>query len=67
MTGSLSPKTMRIEGFINNQRVLVLVDTRSTHNFVDPNVAKRAKLAVGESHLTILVPSIYFLISVYSR
>ena len=55
MTGSLSPKTMRIEGFINNQRVLVLVDTGSTHNFMDPIVARRAKLPVGENHLTVKV------------
>lgn len=55
MTGSLSPKTMRVKGFINDKKVLVLVDTGSTHSFVDPNVARMAKLAVGESHLIVKV------------
>ncbi|KAJ0040440.1 hypothetical protein Pint_28753 [Pistacia integerrima] len=55
MAGLLAPKTMTIEGFINNQKVLILIDTRSTHSFMDPYIARRAKLPVGESHLTVKV------------
>lgn len=46
---------MRVEGFINDKKVLVLVDTGSTRSFVDPNVARMEKLAMGESHLTVKV------------
>ncbi|KAJ0082796.1 hypothetical protein Patl1_12023 [Pistacia atlantica] len=55
MAGSLSPKTMRIEGFINRQKVLILIDTGSTHSFVDPYVARKSKLLVGKSQLTVKV------------
>ncbi|XP_042950388.1 uncharacterized protein LOC122282508 [Carya illinoinensis] len=55
MAGSLAPKTMRIEGFINHQKVLVLIDTGSTHSFVDSYVARRSRLPVGESQLTVKV------------
>ncbi|KAF5463169.1 hypothetical protein F2P56_019105 [Juglans regia] len=55
MAGSLSPKTMRVEGFIDQQKVLILIDTGSTHSFVDPYVARKSKLSVGKSQLTVKV------------
>ncbi|KAJ0101559.1 hypothetical protein Patl1_05236 [Pistacia atlantica] len=55
MAGSLSPKTMRIEGFINSQKVLILIDIGSTHSFVDPYVARKSKLPMGKSQLTVKV------------
>ncbi|KAG7944239.1 hypothetical protein I3843_15G089300 [Carya illinoinensis] len=55
MTCSLSPKTMRVEGLIIHQKVLILIDTGSTHSFVNPYVARKSKLPVGESQLTVKV------------
>jgi hypothetical protein len=39
ITGTPSPKTMRIVGFIRFHRVIVLIDSGSTHNFVDAKLA----------------------------
>jgi hypothetical protein len=39
ITGSPSPKTMRIVGFIKLHRVVILIDSGSTHNFVDTKLA----------------------------
>jgi hypothetical protein len=44
ISGSLSPNTMRIVGSIQHQRVIILVDYGSTHNFLDPAIARKAKL-----------------------
>jgi hypothetical protein len=35
ITGTHSPKTMRLIGFLKHHKVIVLIDSRSTHNFVD--------------------------------
>lgn len=40
---------------LNHHRVLVLIDTGSTHSFIDPNVARKANLSREESHLTVQV------------
>ena len=34
--------TMRVQGKIKNQLVSILVDTGSTHNFVDQKIVKKA-------------------------
>jgi hypothetical protein len=39
ITGTPSPKTMRIVGVIRFHRVIVLIDSGSTHNFVDSKLA----------------------------
>jgi len=39
ITGTPSPKTMRLVGFLRLHRVVVLIDSGSTHNFVDANLA----------------------------
>ena len=35
-----TPKTLKIEGHIKNKNVIVLIDSRSTHNFIHCKVAK---------------------------
>jgi hypothetical protein len=44
--GSLHPKTMRIEGWIGSQKVLILIDSGSTHNFADTSICKKAHLLI---------------------
>jgi len=39
ITGSPSPKTMRIVGIIRFRRAIILIDSGSTHNFVDTKLA----------------------------
>ena len=40
LTGSIKHQTMRVQGFLGHQKVNVLIDSRSTHNFVHPSMAK---------------------------
>jgi hypothetical protein len=40
ITGTPTPKTMRIVGFIKNQQVVILIDSGSTHNFLDESLAR---------------------------
>lgn len=40
---------------MNHQMVIVLIDTGSTHSFMDKNIAKRSRLLVGKSHLAVQV------------
>jgi hypothetical protein len=40
ITGNPNPKTMRMIGIIKGQQVTILIDSGSTHNFVDEQVAK---------------------------
>lgn len=47
IAGSLSPNTMRLVGFIQNQRVVVLIDSSSTHNFLDPALLQKIPLLVA--------------------
>jgi hypothetical protein len=39
ITGTPSPKTMRIVGFLRFNQVIILIDSGSTHNFVDTKLA----------------------------
>lgn len=43
---SLSPKTMRLVGLINNHHVVILIDSRSSHNFLDPALLKKIQVRV---------------------
>jgi hypothetical protein len=56
LVGSPTPCTMRLMGKIGAQMVVVLIDTGSTHSFIDPNIAKKASMPIhsGEK-LTIMV------------
>lgn len=46
ITGSASSRTMRIKGRINHQECVMLIDSGSTHNFLDPGVVRGAKLLI---------------------
>lgn len=65
MAGSLSPKTMRVEGIIILQNVLILINIGSTHNFMDPYVARKSRLPMGESQLIVKVANNDNLVKVF--
>lgn len=46
LSGSLAPKTMRLVGLIQNHRVVILIDSGSTHSFLDPSILNRVSLGV---------------------
>lgn len=41
---------MRLRGRINHQDCVVLIDSRSTHNFLDPEILKGSKLKADSNH-----------------
>ncbi|KAA8524512.1 hypothetical protein F0562_010935 [Nyssa sinensis] len=46
LSGSLSYKTMRIKGKVKKNMVIILIDSGSTHNFLDPVMAKRTGASI---------------------
>ena len=46
ISGSTSHQTMRIHGHIKKKAITMLIDSRSTHNFLDPVVAKRTRCSI---------------------
>uniref|UniRef100_A0A2N9ISR3 Uncharacterized protein n=1 Tax=Fagus sylvatica TaxID=28930 RepID=A0A2N9ISR3_FAGSY len=51
-----SPSTMRVIAIVNGQTTVVLLDTGSTHNFMDETLAKTLKLPIdGESNFGVRV------------
>jgi len=46
IVGSVSPNTMRLEGTLQNQRVVILLDSGSTYNFLDPAALRQAHLPI---------------------
>lgn len=42
--GSNSPRTMRVLGNIKGQTTVILIDTSSIHNFLDPTIIPKAQL-----------------------
>jgi hypothetical protein len=56
LLGSTSPSTMRVIAIVNGQTTVVLLDTGSTHNFMDETLAKTLKLPMdGESNFGVRV------------
>jgi hypothetical protein len=56
LAGAVAPQTMRLEGKIGVQQVVILIDTDSTHGFVDQQLAKRLHLPVEErNQLSVMV------------
>lgn len=48
MEGVIGPKTIRLAGTINERKVSVLVDSGSTHNFIQSEIVKKLKLPVSK-------------------
>ncbi|KAL4186703.1 hypothetical protein AMTRI_Chr09g35350 [Amborella trichopoda] len=48
MSGIKSSQTMRVQGVVGPQRVIFLIDSGSTHNFIRNKVAKRVGLSPKE-------------------
>jgi hypothetical protein len=46
ITGITQPQTLKLKGHIKNDNVTVLIDTGSTHNFLDIKIARKLKLFV---------------------
>ena len=46
LTGWASPRTMRVAATIKSQPIMVLIDSRSTHNFLSDKVARTLRLPV---------------------
>ena len=44
MTGISQPQTLKLKGHIKKNKVVVLVDSGITHNFLDATVAKRLNI-----------------------
>ena len=44
MTGISQPQTLKLKGHIKKNNVVVLIDSGSTHNFLDATVAKRLNI-----------------------
>jgi len=40
LSGITTPQTMKVKGFFKKQILIILLDSESTHNFIDPRVAK---------------------------
>ena len=38
LSGNLAPETLRLTGFLSDHRMILLVDGRSTHNFIQPQL-----------------------------
>jgi hypothetical protein len=54
ISGTPTPHTMRVVGFIRGQMVVILIDSGSTHNFLDPSIVKKTQLSIL-SHTRITV------------
>jgi hypothetical protein len=40
LAGIITPQTLKIEGYIENKKVIMLIDFHSTHNFIHYKLAK---------------------------
>jgi hypothetical protein len=46
ITGITQPQTLKLKGYIKNDNVIILIETGSTHNFLDIKIARKIKLFV---------------------
>jgi hypothetical protein len=46
--GSNHPNTMRLIGWIGNHKIIVLVDSGSTHNFLDSSMGRKLKVSISK-------------------
>jgi hypothetical protein len=42
--GKMEPRTLKLKRSIKNKNITILIDSGSTHNFVDVNLAKQLNL-----------------------
>ena len=49
LTGTLTPGIIRVKGKVNGSRLVILIDTGSTHNFVDASLVTGLQLTVNVS------------------
>ena len=51
LVGSLTPGTMRVKGRVKTVSLVILVDSRSTHNFIDAAVVFVLHVPVDKSQI----------------
>ncbi|RZR94768.1 hypothetical protein BHM03_00023523 [Ensete ventricosum] len=51
LAGYANPQTMKIDGFLKHQPVTILIDTRSTNNFMDNKVVARLTLQIEDCNM----------------
>lgn len=54
MRGTSGCQTMQIAGMIKNRAVIMLVDSGSTHNFINVGVAKNLKLGCNQQYQSLV-------------
>ena len=56
LQGLVNNKTIKVEGKVRNHRLMVLIDSGSTHNFLDEKITKKLGcIAINMQPLTIIV------------
>ncbi|OMP03702.1 Aspartic peptidase, partial [Corchorus olitorius] len=50
LLGAVGPQTMQVAGNINGKEVTILIDTGSTHNFLDATLAKKLGCVTNHIH-----------------
>jgi len=56
LPGLVNSKTNRVEGKVRNHRLMVLIDSGSTHNFLDEKITKKLGcIAINMQPLTVIV------------
>ena len=48
MVGLTSPKTMKLQGEIGSQQVVVLIDNGATHNFISSDLVRKLTIPMEE-------------------
>jgi len=48
LAGYSNPQTMKVNGLLKRQQVTILIDTGSTNNFLDENIAKKLSIPMED-------------------